>query len=100
LKDKNILIVAADDTSALGALAAARQMRRENHVAIAGQDAIAEALEEINNGQSAFVATVSHEVHTYGPRLIQLALARVRGQHVAPYHYVAHQVVSRHSGTV
>jgi len=93
-KSRGILIAAADDTTALGALKAVRQMKREGHVAIAGQDAIPEALEEINKARSAFIATVSHEVHTYGPRLIQLALAMVRGQHVAPYHHVTHQVVA------
>lgn len=93
-KSRGILIAAADDTSALGALKAVRHMKREGQVAIAGQDAIPEALEEINTAHSAFIATVSHEVHTYGPRLIQLALAMVRGQHVAPYHHVTHQVVA------
>jgi len=93
-KSRGILIAAADDTSALGALKAVRRMKRESQVAIAGQDALPDALAEIHTAHSAFIATMSHEVHTYGPRLIQLALAMVRGQHVAPYHHVAHQVVA------
>jgi ribose transport system substrate-binding protein len=93
-KDRGILIAAADDTSALGALRAVKQARREAHVAIAGQDCISEALTEMQISGTPFVASVSREVHTYGPRLMQLALAMVRGQHVAPYHHVNHKVVT------
>ncbi len=41
--DRHILIAAATDTSALGALDAVRELKREKHVAIVGQDCIAEA---------------------------------------------------------
>ncbi len=37
-KDKHILIAAAKDTSALGAMDAVRETKREKHVAIVGQD--------------------------------------------------------------
>jgi len=48
-KDRGILIAAATDTSALGAVQAVRELKREKHVAIVGQDCIPEALEEISN---------------------------------------------------
>jgi len=44
-KDKHILIAAATDTGALGALEAVRELKREKHVFLAGQDCIPEALE-------------------------------------------------------
>lgn len=93
-KDKGILIPCADDTSALGALQAVRQCRREAHVAIVGQDCIADALDEMKTPNTPLIASVSHEVHTYGPRLMQLALSMVRGHPVAPYHHVNHRVVT------
>jgi len=93
-KDKGILIAAADDTSALGSARAVRQARREAYVAIAGQDCISEALQEMKKPGTPLVASVSHEAHSYGPRLIQLALAVARGQHVAPYHHVNHKLVA------
>jgi ribose transport system substrate-binding protein len=96
-KDRGILIAAADDTSALGALRAVRQQRREKHVAIVGQDAIPDAIEEMRVGGTALIASVSHEVQTYGPRLMQVGLALVRGQHVAPYHYANYKVMTRES---
>jgi ABC-type sugar transport system substrate-binding protein len=39
-KDKRILIAAATDSSALGAVDAVREQKRERHVAIVGQDCI------------------------------------------------------------
>jgi ribose transport system substrate-binding protein len=92
--DRGILIAAADDTSALGALKAVKQLKREKYVAIVGQDCIPEALDEIRTIGSPLIASVSREVHTYGPRLIQLGLALVRGQQIAPYHYVDHRLVT------
>ena len=94
-RDKHILIAAATDTSALGALDAVREQKREKHVAIVGQDCIPEALKEIATGRSPLVASVSHETSSYGPSLLHLGLALLRGQTVAPYNYVAHKVVTR-----
>ncbi len=94
-KDKHILIAAATDTSALGALDAVRDRKREKHVAIVGQDCIPEALEEIRSGRSALIGSVSHETSQYGPSLLHLGLAILRGQTVPPYNYVAHRLVTR-----
>jgi ribose transport system substrate-binding protein len=78
----------------LGALRAVKQLKCEKHVAIVGQDCIPDALEELRISGTPLVASVSHEVHTYGPRLTQLGLALVRGQHIAAYHYVNHKLVT------
>ena len=96
-KDRHILIAAATDTSALGALDAVRESKREKHVAIVGQDAIPEALEEIRSGKSPLIGSVSHETSSYGPSLLHLGLALLRGQTVPPYNYVAHKMVTRES---
>ncbi len=96
-KDRRILIAAATDTSALGAVDAARTLRRLKHVAVVGQDCIPEALDEMRKPSSPLIASVSHEVGTYGPNLIQLGLALVKGQTVPPYNYVTHRLVTRSS---
>ncbi len=93
-KDRGILVAAADDTSALGALRAVKELKRDKHVAIVGQDCIPDAIDAMKIVGTPFVASVSREVHTYGPRLMQLGLALVRGQHIAPYHYVNHKLVT------
>ncbi len=96
-KDRRILIAAATDTSALGALQAVRELKRTKHVAIVGQDCIPEMLEEMQASDGAVIGSVSHEVSNYGPRLIELGVALIRGNSVPPYNYVEHKLVSRAS---
>jgi ribose transport system substrate-binding protein len=93
-KDRGILIAAATDTSALGAVQAVRELKREKLVAIVGQDCIPQALQEMARKTSPFIASVSHEAPSYGPKIIQLGLSILSGQNVAPYHYVEHKLVS------
>ena len=97
LKDRHILIAAATDTSALGALDAARAESRRKHIAVVGQDCIPEALEELRQPASPLIASVSHQTSSYGPRLMQLGLALLKGQTVAPYNYVEHRLVTKES---
>lgn len=94
-KDKRILIAAATDTSALGAVDAAVQAKRQKHVAVVGQDCIEDALREIRKANSPLIASISHEIGTYGPNLMQLGLALLKGQTVPPYNYVSHRLVAR-----
>ena len=94
-KDKRILIATATDSSALGALDAVRESKRERHVVIVGQDCIEEAAAEIRKPNSPLIGSVSHEAGTYGQNLINLGLSLLRGQKVAPYNYVSHKLVTR-----
>jgi ribose transport system substrate-binding protein len=96
-KDKHILIAAATDTSALGALDAARERKRTRNVAIVGQDCIPEAVTEMRRPGSPFIASVSHEAASYGERLIHLGIALLRGNTVAPYNYVGHKLITQAS---
>jgi ribose transport system substrate-binding protein len=96
-KDKHILIAAATDSSALGAVDAVREQKRDKHVAIVGQDCIAEAVQEMKRDRSPMIGSVSHETSTYGPSLINLGLSLLRGQTVPPYNYVTHRIVTRES---
>ncbi len=91
---ERILVAAATDSSALGVLDAARELGCEGDLAVAGQDCIPEAVEEMRSGKGALVGSVSHEVETYGPRLIQLGIALLRGNIVPPYNYVQHRGVT------
>jgi ribose transport system substrate-binding protein len=93
-KDEGVLVASATDTSALGALQAVREAKRERDVAIVGQDCIPEALDEMSIPGSCFVASVSHEASSYGPQLVQLGLAILNGQTLPPYNYVRHKLVT------
>jgi ribose transport system substrate-binding protein len=92
--ERHILIAAATDTSALGALDAVRDRKREKHVAIVGQDCIAEVVAEMQRASSPLIGSVSHEAGSYGPNLVHLGLALLRGQTVPPYNYVEHKMVT------
>ncbi len=94
-KDRHILIAAATDTSALGAVQAVRELKRDNSIAVVGQDCIEEAIEEMALADSPLIGSVSHEAHTYGQRLIHLGLSVLGGQNVPPYNYVEHKLVER-----
>ena len=94
-KDRHILIAAATDTSALGALDAVREHKRERNVAIIGQDCIPEALKEMRRRGSPFIGSVSHQAGSYGEKLIHLGLALLRGQMVQPYNYVPHKLITQ-----
>ncbi len=96
-KGQHILVAAATDSSALGVLDAVRQTGREEDFAIAGQDCIPEVLEEMRKNRSALIGSVSHEAESYGPRLIQLGIALLRGYTVPPYNYVRHRAVTPES---
>jgi ribose transport system substrate-binding protein len=98
-RDHGILIAAATDTSGLGALQAVRELKHEKDVAIVGQDCIDEALEEMRTPGSPFVASVSHEVSSYGPGLIHLGMALLNGQTVPPYNFVKHKLITASSLT-
>lgn len=89
-----VLIAAATDTSALGAMESARTADREKTVAIVGQDCIPEVVEELRKGTGPLIGSISHEAESYGPRLIQLGVTLLRGQTVPPYNYVHHKVVT------
>jgi len=93
-RGQHILVAAATDSSALGVLDAARLTGQEEDFAIAGQDCIPEVLEEMRTGRSAIVGSISHAAESYGPRLIQLGIALLRGYTVPPYNYVRHRVVT------
>ena len=94
---ERILVAAATDLSALGVLDAVRELGCETDVAIAGQDCIPEVVEEMGRASSPIAGTISHDVETYGPRLIQLGIALLRGNIVPPYNYVRHRAVTLES---
>lgn len=96
-REKHILIAAANDSSALGAVDAARELKRERHIAVVGQDCIHDAVAEMRRRSSPLIGSVSHETSAYGPALMNLGLALLRGQTVPPYNYVTHRLVTRRS---
>jgi ribose transport system substrate-binding protein len=96
-KKQRILIAAATDTSALGAVQAAREAGLTHAVAIAGQDCSQEVLEEMRLHTEPLIGCVSHQAQTYGSGLVQLGIDLLRGSAVPPYNFVGHKLVTRAS---
>lgn len=92
---RRILIGSINDASGLGALDVVRRLKREQQVAIVGQDCIEEALSEIANPESALLASVAHFPENYGARVVELVLRLLRGEQVAPVTYTQHQLITR-----
>jgi ribose transport system substrate-binding protein len=92
--EERILAAAGTDSSALGALDAVRLFGREREFAMTGQNCTPEAIEEMRTGKSALIGSISFEAASYGPRLIHLGIALVRGAAVPPYNYAPHKVVT------
>ncbi|WP_109488507.1 substrate-binding domain-containing protein [Occallatibacter savannae] len=96
-KEKGILIVSLNDSIALGAVQAVRELQRQKHVMVVGHDGIPEALEEMARRDSPMVGTVYTDMEQYGPQLIQLGLAILKGHAVTPYNFTDHRVIDRDS---
>jgi len=98
--DKRILIAAANDSSALGALDAIRELDRQRDTVIIGHDGIPEMLAELEDPSSPVLASISPDAHQYGPGLIHLGVLLVTGNTVPPYNYIDHKVFSRAGASV
>jgi ribose transport system substrate-binding protein len=97
LKDRGILIAAHNDTVALGAVQAVRELQRELFVAIAGQECLTDAIEEMRRPGSPLIVSTEHSAESYGERLIFLGLSILRGQAVPPYNFTEHKMVTQES---
>ncbi|MEO7142080.1 MAG: substrate-binding domain-containing protein, partial [Bryobacteraceae bacterium] len=96
-KAKRILIATVDDEVALGARDAILKMNLQKNTAIMGQGGSPEIWAEIADPDSPCIGTVSFCSELYGPGLIDLVLSLVRGESVAPAHYIPYEVFDKHN---
>ena len=76
-----IAVLGFNDDTALGALDAARELGRENDVAVAGQGADL-AVEEFKRPGTRLVASTAYYPERYGEQVIALALRMLNGERV------------------
>ena len=91
---RRVLVMANNDPSALGALRAFEEAGRANLCAVMGQNAIAEAREEMRRPGSQMVGSVAYFPERYGDELIPLALSLIAGKPTPPAVYTKHQLVT------
>jgi ribose transport system substrate-binding protein len=98
LSDRHqIGVICFNDDAALGALAAARRLGREEDVAIVGQGADRRMREEIRKPNSRIVGSTAYMPDRYGEKLIELALKILQHEPVPPAVYIDHVFINAHN---
>ena len=92
-----ILVGAVNDVSALAALAEFRGFAREEHCAVASQDAVIESRWEMRRPGTRLVGSVAFFPETYGERLIQLAVSIAEKRDHPPAVFTRHCWVAPHN---
>ncbi len=93
-KAKRVLVGAANDSSALGALRAFEEAGRAASCAIVGQNAEPEARAQMRTPNSRLVASVGYFPEKYGDGLLQLALDILAKKPVPPAMFTNHQIIT------
>jgi ribose transport system substrate-binding protein len=91
---KRILVGAANDSSALGALRAFQEAGRANDCVVVGQNAEPEARAELRSSHTRLIASVAYFPEKYGDGLIRLALDILTHKPMPPAVFTNHQVVT------
>lgn len=93
-KAKRILVGAANDSSALGALRAFQEAGRAEECAIVGQNAEPEARAELRLARTRMIASVAYFPEQYGDGLVRLALDILLRKAVPPAVFTKHQIIT------
>jgi len=93
-RPERCLIGAVNDSTALAALQAFREVGLERACAVAGQDGSLAAREEMRRPSTRLVCSVAYFPETYGARIIQLALDVLKHKPVAPAVFVQHELIT------
>jgi len=93
-KARRALVGAVNDTTAMAALQAFREVGLEKECAIAGQDGSVLAKEEMRRPFSRLVCSVAYFPETYGVRIVQLALDILNRRPVPPAIFIQHELLT------
>jgi ribose transport system substrate-binding protein len=91
---RHIAVATINDESALGVLDTARELGREQDVAVVGQAATLHE-DEFRKEYSRFIASTDYHPEQYGVKLIDLALHMLAGERVARENYIEPSVITR-----
>jgi len=91
---KRILVGAANDPSALGALRAFDECGRSADCVVVGQNAEPEGRAELREPRTRLIGSVAHFPEKYGEGLVRLALELLARKPAPPAVFVKHQLVT------
>jgi ribose transport system substrate-binding protein len=94
---KRVVIAAINDISALGAVRAARELKREQYTGIVGNDLSPadRVIKEIKDPDSPFIATICVFPEEYGRKIISIILRWLKNEQVPPTTYTETALVVR-----
>lgn len=93
-KARHILVGAANDPSALGALRAFQEAERTTDCAIVGQNAEPEGRAELREPHTRLIGSVAYFPEKYGASLIRLALDILERRPTPPAVFIKHQLIT------
>jgi ribose transport system substrate-binding protein len=93
-KAKRILVGAATDPSALGALRALEEAGRAGDCAVLGHNAELEGRVELREPRTRLIGSVAYFPEKYGPDLVRLALDILGRKPAPPAIFVKHQLIT------
>jgi ribose transport system substrate-binding protein len=91
---RRVLVAAANDSSALGAMRAFQEAGRAKDCAVVGQNAEPEARAELRDPATRLIASVAYFPEKYGDGLIRLALDLLAGKSAPPAVFTTHQLIT------
>jgi ribose transport system substrate-binding protein len=94
--DHRFAIVCFNDDAAIGALRAARRLKRDRgeDVVIVGQGADRRVREELRRENSRIIGSTAYRPERYGEKLLELALKVLNGESVPPAVYIDHVFIT------
>jgi ribose transport system substrate-binding protein len=97
---QRLFVGAASDESALGAVDALREAGLAGNSAVVGHDGEYDAVREVLQPASPFIGTVAFFPERYGRGLVSLVLRLLKGEPIAPFHYIEHELIDRQNAAV
>jgi ribose transport system substrate-binding protein len=91
---KRVLVGAANDPGALGALRAFQEVRREANCAVVGQNAEPEARAEMRQPGTRLVGSVAYFPEKYGEGIVRLALDMLSGRSTPLAVFLEHKLIT------
>lgn len=91
---RHVLVGAANDPSALGALRAFQESGRGSCCAVVGQNAEPEARAEMRQPDTRLIGSVAYFPERYGDAIVRVATDVLLGKNVPPAAFTTHQLVT------
>ncbi len=94
VRPRNVLITAINDTCAIGALRAFEEAGFSEQCAAVGHGAVKDARMEMRRAGSMLIGSVAFFPERYGPAIIKLATAILKGESVPPAVFTSHRLIT------